>query len=326
MNPASTDDANALAWTIVEKIAAAPILDGPLGAVTKAREAIAARHRLAAAPACSASPDHADIMETIANAGDDWQKQGYPTALCEVRDMANVGRTLMERIAENSSDGPLKGWHPADCPTEVVCDLLNMLADASALAMSLPDIGPDPFKEPRDDDRYETSRLRLRAAYVQQQTGVPDQTALVWRYDLGTVLEMAIRLQSILADDDEPVSAPAGDRVGSIEWAREIAARFHEYSDPLDPSLREVARLTREGRYDTQDTVETVRFTAAALACPRAAVGEEKAQQLRDRVMHDDRFQAACQGYAHGGGSSGAIAAAAILALQSFPAKAEQRA
>lgn len=93
-----------------------------------------AAEALASAPACPASPDHADIMETIANAGDDWQKQGYATALAEVRDMANVGRSLLERIADHSREGPLKGWHPADCPTEVVCDLLNMLADASAPA------------------------------------------------------------------------------------------------------------------------------------------------------------------------------------------------
>jgi len=69
---------------------------------------------------CSASPDHADILETIQNAADDWQKQGYPTALAEVRDMANVGRALMTAIADNA------GSPPADCPSEIVSDLLNM--------------------------------------------------------------------------------------------------------------------------------------------------------------------------------------------------------
>ncbi|WP_433910406.1 hypothetical protein [Sphingomonas yabuuchiae] len=81
---------------------------------------------------CSASPDHADILETIQNAADDWQKQGYPTALAEVRDMANVGRALMTAIADNAGCPPLKGWHPANCPSEIVSDLLNMLDDAQA--------------------------------------------------------------------------------------------------------------------------------------------------------------------------------------------------
>ncbi len=71
-----------------------------------------------------------DLVETIQNADDAWQAKGYPTALAEVRDMANVGRSLLERIADNAACPPLKGWHPADCPTEVVTDLLNMLDEA----------------------------------------------------------------------------------------------------------------------------------------------------------------------------------------------------
>jgi hypothetical protein len=35
---------------------------------------------------------------------------------------------------------------------------------------------------------------------------------------------------------------------------------------------------------------------------------------LSDRVMYDETFQAACQRYAHGNGSSGGIAGAAIRA------------
>lgn len=83
---------------------------------------------------CSASPDHTDILDTIQNAADDWQKQGYTTALAEVRDMANVGRALMTAIADNAGSPPLKGWHPADCPSEIVSDLLNLLDDATRAA------------------------------------------------------------------------------------------------------------------------------------------------------------------------------------------------
>lgn len=35
---------------------------------------------------------------------------------------------------------------------------------------------------------------------------------------------------------------------------------------------------------------------------------------LAERVMYDEKFQSACQRYAHAGGSSGAIAAAAVNA------------
>lgn len=83
---------------------------------------------------CSASPDHGDILATIQNAADDWQAQGYPSALAEVRDMANVGRALMKAIADNAGSPPLIGWHPADCPSEIVSDLLNMLDDATRAA------------------------------------------------------------------------------------------------------------------------------------------------------------------------------------------------
>jgi len=46
---------------------------------------------------CAALPDRADILETIENAACDWQAKGYPTALAEVRDMANLGRECEAR-------------------------------------------------------------------------------------------------------------------------------------------------------------------------------------------------------------------------------------
>ena len=66
---------------------------------------------------CTASPDRADILETIQNASDDWQAMGYPTALAEVRDMANVGRALLKALPE--------GYHYNNCPSEIVSDLQN---------------------------------------------------------------------------------------------------------------------------------------------------------------------------------------------------------
>ncbi|WP_267382197.1 MULTISPECIES: hypothetical protein [unclassified Sphingomonas] len=73
---------------------------------------------------CAAKPDQADILETIHNASDDWQKHGYTSALAEVRDMANVGRSLMERLPA--------GYSYCDCPSEIVTDLQNELAEARA--------------------------------------------------------------------------------------------------------------------------------------------------------------------------------------------------
>lgn len=65
----------------------------------------------------------------------DWLAQGYPSAGAEIEDMANVGRALMERIADATKSGAqLAGWSPADCPTEIVTDLLNMLHEATPTA------------------------------------------------------------------------------------------------------------------------------------------------------------------------------------------------
>jgi hypothetical protein len=70
---------------------------------------------------CAALPDHADILETIENAGATWEADGYASALAEVRDMANIGRALMERLPG--------GYSYNDCPTEIVTDLQNEIAD-----------------------------------------------------------------------------------------------------------------------------------------------------------------------------------------------------
>jgi hypothetical protein len=44
----------------------------------------------------------------------------------ELIDMANVGKSLLERIADlTKAEGPFKGWMPADDPAEIVFDLVN---------------------------------------------------------------------------------------------------------------------------------------------------------------------------------------------------------
>ncbi|AOW22206.1 hypothetical protein AVM11_08950 [Sphingomonas melonis TY] len=96
------------------------------------RQIIAAASPKATATAsvreCSASPDHADIMDTMENAADDWQAKGYASALAEVRDMANVGRALMEALPE--------GYHYMNCPSEIVSDLQNQLSDIKTFGLT----------------------------------------------------------------------------------------------------------------------------------------------------------------------------------------------
>jgi hypothetical protein len=82
---------------------------------------------------CPASPDHADIKETIEDAADDWQAKGYTSALAEVRDMAAVGRSLMEALPT--------GYCYMDSPAEIVSDLQNELDEALATVAAANDEG-----------------------------------------------------------------------------------------------------------------------------------------------------------------------------------------
>lgn len=49
----------------------------------------------------------------------------------DTEDMAAVGRALMDAIESFSDEPPLKGWAPAQCPSEIVGDLVNMLEEAT---------------------------------------------------------------------------------------------------------------------------------------------------------------------------------------------------
>lgn len=40
-------------------------------------------------------------------------------------DMAEVGRALMQTLNDNRNHILLKNWHPLQCPSEIVVDLLN---------------------------------------------------------------------------------------------------------------------------------------------------------------------------------------------------------
>jgi hypothetical protein len=89
-------------------------------------------------------------------------------------------------------------WLDAGCPPTSPA----LSPDAAGIGgESFPNIGPDPMKGDRVD-RIEQSIDVCREAYVKQQSGVPDQTALVWRWHLGALLECATRLKAILSRGD----------------------------------------------------------------------------------------------------------------------------
>lgn len=75
-----------------------------------------------------------------------------PTAEPTLIDMANVGESLMEAIRDYSSHPFMAKWSPADCPTEIVGDLLNALDEARAsgsLAGGLADHFPSGLRSKR---------------------------------------------------------------------------------------------------------------------------------------------------------------------------------
>lgn len=74
--------------------------------------------------------------------------------LADLIDMANVGRSTMDRMADVIEHGPLKGWSPADDPSEIITDLANAL------------------------DEAQSERGRL-SAILQRTPGLPDETVLI---------------------------------------------------------------------------------------------------------------------------------------------------
>jgi len=79
---------------------------------------------------CGAIGPNHRMTEGPPYASDNWDIQGYASPAEEIDDMANVGRSLIERIASVvGDDGPFKGWSPADDPAEIVTDMANWIAE-----------------------------------------------------------------------------------------------------------------------------------------------------------------------------------------------------
>lgn len=99
------------------------------------------------------------------------------------QDMKTAGKWLMSH-----GDG--------FAPASVHHSLAQLIAEARAAGgdpQSWPDIGTDPLQSPGPEDRLKASIEACREAYQCQQKEVPDQTALVWRWHLGALIEAASR-------------------------------------------------------------------------------------------------------------------------------------
>jgi hypothetical protein len=76
----------------------------------------------------TARSEAAKVIERLALAA--LQPSPSPASNDHMIDMANVGEALMEAIRDYSGAEFMKNWHPADCPSEIVGDLLNALEEA----------------------------------------------------------------------------------------------------------------------------------------------------------------------------------------------------
>lgn len=96
---------------------------------------------------------------------DSWGAHGYVSPAEEIDDMANVGRSLMDRIASVvCSRGPFKGWSAMDDPAEIVTGMANWI-DENA---SPPSSGSGEEIEQCDEDGSiveESDRIALREAW-----------------------------------------------------------------------------------------------------------------------------------------------------------------
>ncbi len=87
-------------------------------------------------------------------------------------DMASVGRALMDTIDANIDQKPLKGWAPAQCPSEIVGDLLNMIDERDAEIERLRRSGGERAQSDFDADAEKIDREAWRKGYTAAITSV----------------------------------------------------------------------------------------------------------------------------------------------------------
>jgi len=104
-------------------------------------------------------------------------------------DMEAVGNALMDAIEKDyASHAFMKGWHPADCPSEIVGDLLNALDETLSTPAPADASGPFEF------ERYVNGVKMAQGITIERETAL--QAAMRRAVELcpkyqGTVLVLA---------------------------------------------------------------------------------------------------------------------------------------
>jgi hypothetical protein len=138
--------------------------------------------------------------------------------------MARVGRALVEAIASCAKSGPLKGWHPMDCPSEIVADLVNRLEEAQSRATpALPE---------------EREPVLLVCGYCRVER--PDQKAM--------------RLHVIAAHDNGGSPVGDGERAEARQEEARIAAEWVASYNPAPSLPDEGAEKFRSLLYRLRDS------------------------------------------------------------------------
>lgn len=123
-----------------------------------------------------------------------------------LKDMANVGTDLMEALKDYGEHPRIKGWHPADCPTEIVGTLLNALDEQSAKNERLREALTEAIEvldSLNDDEIAEELLPRLRAA-------LSTETSAEAASDAAEQLYPCEACATIICEGDDHVNYPDG--------------------------------------------------------------------------------------------------------------------
>lgn len=115
--------------------------------------------------------------------------------------MARIGRALVEAISSCGGHGFLRGWMPADCPSEVVVDLITGLDAAEQRVAEQ----ATRIEQLEKQQREQREGLRPFAEQMDAYDDREDDTHLVWidhPYVKITVGDLR-RARSLLSDTAE---------------------------------------------------------------------------------------------------------------------------
>ncbi len=125
-------------------VAAADLLDQIVDAIPELQKAF---HAADESRRLNATPSSAPIVPETADKTPRRNARPFPATPSRqdgagnLVEMANVGEALMEAIRDYSSHSFMQSWSPADCPTEIVGDLLNALDEAGAALRPIETMG-----------------------------------------------------------------------------------------------------------------------------------------------------------------------------------------